>query len=125
MTFFLPCFFCVIPWLRKRSSNRLFVPCEQFQVNRFGQSKPHLYLNGKRWSTMTPKPIKPIEFLEPIDQSADTIIQDLHRIRKMLSDRFQGDLSAIVEDARKRQAASGRRIIERGELSSNRPRAKR
>lgn len=60
-----------------------------------------------------------------IDESADTIIQDLDCIREMLSDRFEGDLAAILEDARRRQAASGRKIIARGEIRGSRTRTGR
>jgi hypothetical protein len=38
------------------------------------------------------------------------VIEEIHRVRREISDRFGRDLDAIVEDARKRQAASGRAI---------------
>lgn len=37
-------------------------------------------------------------------------IEELHRIRQEISDRFNGDIAAIAEDARKRQEAGGRPI---------------
>jgi hypothetical protein len=42
--------------------------------------------------------------------TADPVIDEIHRVRREISDRFGGDLLAIVEDARKRQAASGHPI---------------
>ena len=51
------------------------------------------------------------------DDSVDTTIRDIHAIREQLSDQFGGDISAILEDARRRQQKSGRRIISRRELS--------
>lgn len=44
---------------------------------------------------MTPKPTE-----SPIDE--------IHRIRREISDRFGGDIAAIAEDAARRQAASER-----------------
>jgi hypothetical protein len=38
----------------------------------------------------------------------DTTIQEIHRTREQMADKFGGDIAAILEDARKRQAASGR-----------------
>ena len=49
---------------------------------------------------------------------SDSTIQDIHAIREQLSDKFDGDMAAILEDARQRQQASGRRILQRGELSN-------
>lgn len=40
----------------------------------------------------------------------DTTIEDIHRTRRRIAEMFGGDLKAILEDARKRQAASGREI---------------
>jgi hypothetical protein len=40
--------------------------------------------------------------------NSDTTIQEIHRTRKQMADKFGGDIAAILEDARKRQAASGR-----------------
>jgi hypothetical protein len=41
----------------------------------------------------------------------DTTIEDIHRIRREISDRFGGDVFAIAEDARRRQALSGRPAV--------------
>lgn len=45
---------------------------------------------------------------------SDPIIDEIHRTRREISDRFGGDLHAIVADARKRQEASGRPTWQRG-----------
>ncbi len=49
--------------------------------------------------------------------SSDSTIRDIHAIREQLSDKFGGDIAAILADARQRQSTSGRRILQRGELS--------
>ena len=40
----------------------------------------------------------------------DTIIDEIHRIRERMAEKHGGDIAAILEDARKRQEASGRAI---------------
>jgi len=40
----------------------------------------------------------------------DTIIDEIHRIRQRMAEKFGGDIAAILEDAWKRQEASGRTI---------------
>jgi len=40
----------------------------------------------------------------------DTTIDEIHRMRQRMADKFAGDIAAILDDARKRQAASGRAI---------------
>jgi uncharacterized protein YukE len=40
----------------------------------------------------------------------DTTIEEIHRTRERMADKFGGDIAAILEDARKRQAASGRPV---------------
>ncbi len=40
----------------------------------------------------------------------DTIIDEIHRTRERLAEKFGGDIKAILEDARRRQAVSGRPI---------------
>lgn len=47
----------------------------------------------------------------------DTIIEAIHRTRQQMAEKFGGDIAAILEDARKRQEASGRAIW-RGPLSN-------
>ncbi len=42
--------------------------------------------------------------------TADPVIDEIHRTRREISERFGGDLHAILEDARKRQTASGRPV---------------
>ncbi len=46
---------------------------------------------------MTPKP-------------AESVIEEIHRTRQEISDRFDGDIVAIAEDAATRQAASERPV---------------
>lgn len=50
-----------------------------------------------------------------IEESGDSIIRDLHRIREDIVDSFSGDLHRLTADARKRQEESGREIWRRGE----------
>lgn len=40
----------------------------------------------------------------------DTTIEDIHRTRRRMAEKFGGDIVAILEDARKRQEASGRAV---------------
>ncbi len=47
--------------------------------------------------------------------STDPIIDEIHRTRRSIADRFGGDIRAILADARKRQAASGRATWQPGE----------
>jgi len=46
----------------------------------------------------------------------DTTIEEIHRVRELMAAKFDGDIAAILEDARKRQAASGRAIWQRTSL---------
>lgn len=39
--------------------------------------------------------------------TTDPVIDEIHQIRREISDRFGGDLHAILADARQRQAESG------------------
>jgi hypothetical protein len=55
---------------------------------------------------------------KPNTETVDATIRDLHATREQLSDKFGGDIGAILDDARRRQAHSGRRIIARGELAN-------
>ncbi|MCA9233627.1 MAG: hypothetical protein KDA57_23505 [Planctomycetales bacterium] len=43
-------------------------------------------------------------------KQTDSTIDDIHRIRREISDRFGGDVFAIAEDAARRQAASNRPV---------------
>jgi hypothetical protein len=40
----------------------------------------------------------------------DSVIAEIHRIRREISERFEGDIAAIAEDAARRQAASSRPV---------------
>ena len=40
----------------------------------------------------------------------DSVIAEIHRTRREISDRFNGDISAIAEDAARRQATAGRPV---------------
>ncbi|MSR58548.1 MAG: hypothetical protein EXS05_12980 [Planctomycetaceae bacterium] len=40
----------------------------------------------------------------------DPIIDEIHRTRQRMAEKFGGDIAAILEDAWKRQEASGRAI---------------
>jgi len=42
--------------------------------------------------------------------NGDTIIDAIHRTRQRMAEKFGGDIAAILEDAWKRQEASGRAI---------------
>jgi len=43
-------------------------------------------------------------------KTTDSPIDEIHRTRREVSDRFRGDVSAIAEDAARRQAASNRPV---------------
>ena len=40
---------------------------------------------------------------------SDPVVEEVHQTRNAISERFNDDLRAICEDARKRQAATGRK----------------
>ncbi len=40
----------------------------------------------------------------------DTTIEDINRERQRMAEKFGGDINAILEDARKRQEASGKAV---------------
>lgn len=42
--------------------------------------------------------------------ATDPVLDEIHQTRREISERFGGDLHAILDDARKRQAASGRPV---------------
>ena len=46
----------------------------------------------------------------PKTTDRDTTIEDIHRERRRMAEKFGGDIAAILEDARKRQDASGRAV---------------
>jgi hypothetical protein len=43
-----------------------------------------------------------------IQKTTESPIEEIHRTRREISDRFGGDVFAIAEDAARRQAASNR-----------------
>jgi hypothetical protein len=43
-------------------------------------------------------------------KTTDSTIEEIHRTRREISDRFEGDVFAIAEDAARRQAASNRPV---------------
>jgi hypothetical protein len=43
-------------------------------------------------------------------QMTDTIIDEIHRTRREMADKFGGDFRLMLDDARRRQAESGRPI---------------
>jgi len=45
-----------------------------------------------------------------IQKTTDSLIDEIHRTRREISDRFGGDIVAIAEDAAHRQAASNRPV---------------
>jgi hypothetical protein len=45
----------------------------------------------------------------------DTIVDEIHQSRRRISEKFGGNIAAILDDARKRQSASGRPIWQRRE----------
>ncbi len=42
--------------------------------------------------------------------TTDSILDEIHRTRREMSDRFGGDFVAMLDDARRRQEASGRPV---------------
>jgi hypothetical protein len=49
-------------------------------------------------------------YLAMIRKPSETPIEEIHRIRREISDRFGGDIAAIAEDAARRQAVSNRPV---------------
>ena len=43
-------------------------------------------------------------------QSHDPVLAEIHRTREQIAEKFGGDITAILDDARQRQAASGRTV---------------
>ena len=39
---------------------------------------------------------------------SDPVIDEIHRVRREIADKFGGDFAAMLEDARRRQESSGR-----------------
>ena len=47
---------------------------------------------------------------EPV-MTNDPIVEEIHRIREQLSQKYNNDLHAICEAARRAQEASGRKVV--------------
>ena len=47
----------------------------------------------------------------------DSTIDDIHKIREEISDKFNGDIQAMIHDAQMRQESSGKETISYAELS--------
>ncbi len=45
-----------------------------------------------------------------IQKPTESAIDEIHRIRREISERFNGDIAAIAADAARRQAESGRPV---------------
>lgn len=45
--------------------------------------------------------------------TTDPVLDEIHQTRRELSDRFGGDFRAMLDDARRRQEASGRPVWKR------------
>ena len=45
-----------------------------------------------------------------IQNATDSVIEEIHRIREEISERFGGNITAIAEDAARRQASSNRPV---------------
>ena len=43
----------------------------------------------------------------------DNIIGDLHRVRAQLLAKHKGDVGSLLEEVRRKEAASGRKVIKR------------
>lgn len=56
----------------------------------------------KKWSTMIQN-----------SSNRDTTIDEIHQTRERMAGKFSCDVTAIIKDAQKRQAASGRAIWHR------------
>ncbi|MBI3824215.1 MAG: hypothetical protein HY289_16225 [Planctomycetes bacterium] len=48
--------------------------------------------------------------MKPKKAERDTTIADIHRVREEMAKRFDGDIAAMLEDARSRQEASGKPV---------------
>ena len=51
-------------------------------------------------------------------EDLNDIIGNIHRWRRELSDQFDGNLAAMVDDANRRTELSGRRVLRRGDLTN-------
>ena len=51
----------------------------------------------------------------------DSTVADIHRTRERISDAFGGDITAITEDAKRRQEQSNRRTVSYAEVPNKQP----
>ena len=54
--------------------------------------------------------------------TSDPVVDHVHRVREAIRARFDGDLQAVIADARQRQGADGRKVIRGTPLPPNRRR---
>ncbi len=45
--------------------------------------------------------------IQTTTKNRDPILEEIHQTRQRISEKFGGDIDAILDDARQRQAASG------------------
>ncbi len=71
-------------------------------------------LGRRGWASQS-QPFAPLRsYWAMIQKLNDSPIEEIHQVRREISDRFDGDMVAIAEDAARRQAASGRPIWQPG-----------
>ena len=51
----------------------------------------------------------------------DRIVEEIHKIREAIANRFGNDLHAICDDARRRQAISNRNIVDLSDSKAKPP----
>jgi len=88
----------LLTWNCRHIANARILPRVHKSKFPFQSFAPH----NRWWMMMLPK--------EPDTKTTDTIIDEIHQIRAKISAKFNGDISAIVADARKRQEADGRPV---------------
>ena len=96
----------IVSYLRQRPSSQVVMAARQLLTNRWWDEErgnyelvASQYIPRKKWWMMIQK-----------KSNSDTTIEEIHRNRQRMADKFGGDIAAILEDARKRQAASGRPV---------------
>ena len=81
----------------------------RFHAQRRGMGDSQIQAPLKNWWMMIQK-----------KTDRDSVIDEIHRTRERMAEKFGGDIAAILEDARTRQEASGRAIWQ-GPSSNNAP----
>ena len=89
----------LLTWNCKHIANAKILPRIHQVLTDLGPSRFRSFARRKKWWTMNPK-----------ITNHDTILDEIHRTRQLMAEKFGGDIAAILEDARKRQEASGRAI---------------